>query len=347
LLALAPGMSKRSIHLLTPAILSLSALVGTAHAGDSDGRITVSRALDGSFAAGQQWGNDQTRCWEYETCLTGDFNGDGRQDLVAFAHPEMRVYVALNTGTGSFTGFRVWNFDFSPNGQIPKVGDVNGDGLDDIVTFTHDGTADVFVALSDGRDFLPYRKWHDSFPSVGVRHLDMGDFNGDGKDDLVGFANGQVHVALSNGRVFGTRTKWRDGFAPSPEQARVGDFNGDGKDDIAAFTQQRTADVWIALSEGNRFGAGSMWHDGFCQTWEVPMVGDVNGDGRDDILAVSPSFGHIYVAVSLGNQFWGHGWMWASSMVGQQDEFAVADVTGDGRADFIDLRSNEQLPPVD
>jgi hypothetical protein len=46
---------------------------------------------------------------------------------------------------------------------VPAVGDFNGDGRDDVVTFTRDNTADAYVALSIGSSFGPGVKWHDFF----------------------------------------------------------------------------------------------------------------------------------------------------------------------------------------
>ena len=93
-----------------------------------------------------------------------------------------------------------------------------------------------------------------------------GDFNGDGRDDIVTFTRGttaDVYVALSTGNSFtGTGVKWHDYFAAGTETPLVGDFNGDGKDDIATFTRGPAADVYVALSTGYSFtGTGVKWHD--------------------------------------------------------------------------------------
>jgi hypothetical protein len=45
------------------------------------------------------------------------------------------------------------------------------------------------------------------------------------------------------------------------------------------------SDVWIARSWGNTFGAGERWADYFCTLDETCAVGDVTGDGRDDVIA--------------------------------------------------------------
>ena len=124
--------------------------------------------------------------------------------------------------------------------RVAAVGDVNGDGKDDIITFTHDANGDVYVALSTG---TPSRHRHQMARLLLHRRRipALGDFNGDGKDDIITFTQGpdtasDVIVALSTGTSFGPPQKWHDLFAVGNEQPRVGDINGDGKDDIVDLT---------------------------------------------------------------------------------------------------------------
>ncbi|MFD9896435.1 FG-GAP repeat protein, partial [Amycolatopsis sp. NPDC059027] len=57
-----------------------------------------------------------------------------------------------------------WHDYFAVGNEIPGVGDFNGDGKADIVTFTRGEGADVYVAPSTGDKFIPEsKKWHDFF----------------------------------------------------------------------------------------------------------------------------------------------------------------------------------------
>ncbi|MBP1781903.1 hypothetical protein J3R08_001753 [Micromonospora sp. HB375] len=245
-----------------------------------------------------------------ETPLTGDVNGDGRDDAIVFTHGTTAdVHVALSTGT-SFTTSQKWHDWFAPGTEIPAVGDVNGDGRDDIITFTHDTNADVYVALSTGTSFTGTAvKWHDYFSITGEFPA-LGDVNGDGRDDIITFTQGpataaDVIVALSTGTTFGPPQKWHDLFAVGTEQPRVGDINGDGKDDIVTFTCNTDADVYAATSTGTTFtGTTIKWHDFFCLTGEFPYLADANGDGKDDLIVFTKgTTNDIYVALSTGTTF--------------------------------------------
>ena len=142
---------------------------------------------------------------------------------------EARLVAALSDGSGAFngTGWK-WHDAFCFGVEIPMVGDFNGDGKDDLATFTRGGTGDVFVATSTGGAFVGTGwKWHDAF-CFGSELPQVGDFNGDGKDDLATFTRGtggDVFVATSTGGYFtGTGSKWHDSFCYGTDLPLVADL---------------------------------------------------------------------------------------------------------------------------
>ncbi|MEU1589553.1 N-acetylmuramoyl-L-alanine amidase [Micromonospora sp. NPDC005710] len=270
-----------------------------------------------------------------------DFTGDGRDDVVAFTQGSLNdVYVATSTGSAFAGTSTKWNDFFGLTGETLLTGDVNGDGRDDVLAFTHGTLADVYVALSTGTGFGPGQKWHDLFaPNAEVAAV--GDVNGDGKDDIITFTHdtaGDVYVALSTGTGFGPGVKWHEYFSIAAEYPALGDVNGDGKDDIITFTQgpATASDVIVALSTGSSFGSPQTWHDLFAVGAEQPRVGDINGDGRDDIVTFTCNAdADVYAAVSTGTGF-------AGTTVKWNDYFCLAgefpylgDANGDGRDDII------------
>ncbi|WP_211288613.1 FG-GAP-like repeat-containing protein [Actinophytocola xinjiangensis] len=247
-----------------------------------------------------------------ETPLTGDVDGDGRDDILTFTHGQRAdVVVALSTGS-AFGAPALWHDFFSLDGEVPAVGDVNGDGRDDIITFTRNDLADVYVALSTGSGFGPSAKWHDFFGIAG-ESPGVADVNGDGRDDLVTFTHGEradVYVALSTGTGFGPSAKWHDAFAGGLAAPRLGDVDGDGAADLLEFTNDGAADVYVALSTRGGFGPRQRWHDFFAPAAEFPYVGDHDGDGRDDIVTFTHTAGaDVYTALSTGSAF-GPGVRW-------------------------------------
>jgi hypothetical protein len=275
--------------------------------------------------AGVKWGDYYGL--DTEVPEVGDFNCDGRDDLVRFTRgSKADVFVNLSDGKRFDLSYR-WHDSFAAGNEVPMIGDFNGDGCDDIATFTRGSTGDVFVALSNGHTFVGSGiRWHDSF-AFDKEVPAVGDFNGDGRDDIATFTRGvlgtqhkDVFVALSDGKRFnGNGANWYSATAPVNYVPAVGDFNGDGRDDIVSFNRGSKPYVFVSLSDGKRFNSGLQWHDNFAAGTELPGTGDFNGDGRDDIVTFTRgSAADVFVAVSDGKRFNGNGVKW-------HDLFAVGN----------------------
>ncbi|MEV4541462.1 S8 family serine peptidase [Micromonospora echinaurantiaca] len=229
--------------------------------------------------------------------------------------------------------------------------DVNGDGRDDVVSFTRGVAADVSVALSTGGAFGPATRWHDYFAAQQEIPL-LGDVNGDRRDDLITFTRGpsaDVYVALSTGTAFGPSQRWHTWFAAFAETPLVGDFNGDGRADLATFVRENERDVYVALSDGARFvGSGVRWHADFVGDDDVPLVGDVNGDGRDDVIAVDRFTGTgARIGLSTGTGFLVTApWLDHFLTLGSTEVPVVGDFNGDGRDDLAAVNLNGRYADV-
>ncbi len=218
---------------------------------------------------------------------TGDINGDGKDDLVAFNG-------AWLSDGAKFTWSGVWTTEPYTGGPW-YVGDFNGDGKTDILRYEQ-GTSGAKILLSTGTSFQSAGSWTDAW--YGDRGWYIGDFNGDGKDDLLRYLYGKsgADVFLSTGSSFVYSGSWTPaGMGESGWH--LGDFNGDGKTDLARYLVGQTgADMW--LSNGAAFVHDGDWtpaghgeggadsRDGI--GWEE---GDFNGDGKTDLLRVVPQHG--------------------------------------------------------
>jgi Ca2+-binding RTX toxin-like protein len=248
-----------------------------------------------------------------------DVNGDGMADILGFG--TAGVWVALATGGGNFAPMQLKYGDFGLNGgwtsddRNPReVADVNGDGMADILGF---GTAGVWVALATGGgNFAPMELRYGDFGLNGGWTSDdwvprkVGDVNGDGMADILGFGTAGVWVALATGGGnfapmelkfgdFGLNGGWTSDDRNPRELA---DVNGDGMADILGFG---TAGVWVALATGDgNFGPMALEYGDFGLNggWSSDdryprKVADVNGDGLADIVGFGSG---VWVALANG-----------------------------------------------
>jgi FG-GAP-like repeat/Abnormal spindle-like microcephaly-assoc'd, ASPM-SPD-2-Hydin len=191
--------------------------------------------------------------------VIGDFNGDGVPDLVETAcllsNPETltltcQVFVYLGNGDGTFSqSTAITENDLYSFGE-PVVGDFNGDGkLDVAVEFSNStGTDGIMVFLGNGDGTLQ-SGLQSNIADIATVNV-AGDFDGDGKLDLVGSANsGTAGIVFFHGNGDGTFAAPTTSYSIGQNllgQVLVADLNGDGKLDLVtlqSLTQQIPEDI--------------------------------------------------------------------------------------------------------
>ena len=321
---------------LTPGVYVESAVAPTGYIAPPSHSITLvsgQEVTNGDFALKAQ---DRQ----------SDFNGDHLSDILfqnTAANGAVYIWSMDDTTIlGDHSGLPgVAGADWAVKG----VGDFNGDGKSDIVfqNTASDGGGAVYIWAMDGASIAG-----DGTGSVASAGADwavkgVGDFNGDGKSDIVfqnANANGAVYIWSMDGTTISGNDSGMPGVAGADWAVKgVGDFNGDGKSDIVF---QNTASdgggavyIW-AMNGASIAGDGTGYVASAGADWVVKGVGDFNGDGRSDIVFQNANEnGAVYIWSMEGTTISANG----SGMPGVAGaDWAVkgvGDYNGDGKSDIL------------
>jgi uncharacterized repeat protein (TIGR02543 family) len=231
---------------------------------------------------------------------------------------------------GQFYALAIPEVAIGTNPYSVAVGDFNGDGHQDIATANIGFNSNfVYIRLGDGQG--GFSGSTEIVVGSSPRSVAVGDFNGDGNQDIAAANSGSNSVSIRLGDGQGGFSGTTDvAVGSQPYSVAVGDFNGDGHQDIATANRLSNS-VSIRLGDGQ---------DGFSGVTEITVgssprslaVGDFNGDGHQDIAAAN--FGSSTVSIRLGD---GQGGFIGTTeiFVGSQPySVAVGDFNGDGHQDI-------------
>ena len=263
--------------------------------------------------------------------VIADFNGDGIPDLAVPLYGSNDIAILLGKGNGTFAKPVIAPV---PGSQL-VVADFNGDGIPDLAVIdSGNSTVDILLGNGDGT----FTAETTNPPISGTpSYFATGDFNGDGKTDLVVAENaGTIAILLGNGDgTFAASGSVNSGISGSP--IAVADFNGDGKLDIAVAAGTGTSESVIVLT-GNGNGTFNSPSSGgnptsTSVTWI--QVADFNQDGTPDVV-LADSGGGATVFLNNGSGSLSESFPLVSGLsVPSYLEVGVGDLNGDGYPDIV------------
>lgn len=224
----------------------------------------------------------------------GDYDGDGKLD-----------YITLLSNGSSYKAFLSLEGGADPNHEVTVPGgsatgvvisdaiyvvDFDGDGKNELMII-NDLTTFIYTIEKNGSQYKAVQLYSSGFPTK-YHTVRTGDFNGDGKTDLLTKSGASWQVSYSNGVNFSSSSfNPTVGIDPSSssQHLRIGDFNGDGMSDILhAFNVfsggiATNSTIKVYLSNGKSF-VHQQLHSSAPLLGAEFTPGDFNGDGRLDIV---------------------------------------------------------------
>jgi len=279
-----------------------------------------------------------------------DVNGDGRPDLIYFGDGKDLI-VRYNLGTNGWSEPKRWHLDdgrLDPNALA--VGDLNGDGLNDIALLGDNGAVFFLAQQPDHTLAEPVKIPYSGTPKA----IQLADINGDGKNDLVfvdfdSMTPFRVRLQIAGGQLgpeiyFKTqpvRSFWLDTLAGGTTNYLVDIVAATGRAEVSQFSRKPAEPLAgkfkqgqmqiLPLNKSDAAQRGALW-------------ADVDGDGRADLIVAEPESGQLSVYLQQAD-----GTLAAPkkfpSLAGVS-QIAVSDWNGDGHPEIFLLSHDENSVAV-
>lgn len=281
-----------------------------------------------------------------EGLAAGDFNADGKLDLVVALFGTNQVQLVLGDGTGNFSLGGAFSVGTEPS--IVVAADFDGDGLVDAAV-NNRVSGDMSVLINDGSGGLENAVHY----AVGIetRCIAVGDITGDGLPDLAVSARDSRIVRIFEnigGGAFQTLRDLSLGSILEPQGVALADFDGDGALDVVTATSGNDLQQHPSVFLQNNGGRQGIW------------VGPVNGQtlpGISPMGIATADFdldGHIDVATSNAgsddvsvNKNGGIGIFFVPVVFGvglkpETEVLLVGDLDGNGANDLLTLNQDSE-----
>jgi hypothetical protein len=278
---------------------------------------------NGSFGAVESY---TAGAWLPVGLAVGDFDGDGRPDMATANWQSQQAYVLSNMGgTMNFSSPAATNLD--GDASSIAAGDIDNDGLDDLLVNTPVGIA--LLRGSPSGAIL--------YDTLGVgtgtsMHAQLADIDEDGKLDLVSAVSDiEDRLVVFHGAGDGSFPEQVEyPLGGEPWWVVTGDLNMDGDLDLAVAAYEQNA---VTLYIGNARGGFSSRTDiGVCTGPQSVAIGDMNNDGANDFVVDCSESDTVQMWLQAADgQFELVRW-WATGA--RPVSVQVADLNADGQLDI-------------
>ncbi|MEZ4648084.1 MAG: FG-GAP-like repeat-containing protein [Candidatus Eisenbacteria bacterium] len=312
--------------------------IATAYGYAGSGGVRILRNVgNGTFLPAESYPSEAAMAVKLR-----DLDGNGTLDLLWADHPTAPDYdfvVRLNQGEGTFGPATVWTVGTCGNGDVDAF-DMDGDGDLDVFLTDYLGCAGgvpsnyVWIRRNNGNGTFQAPYHYETL--TGPEIVRGGDIDEDGNMDLLFSESNWIGLALGDGA---------GGFGPyvlhevdwGPKHFVVDDLDGDGHLDVIS-ANMTTEQQSVCVLYGNGDGTFAPWismpaaYSPQLQGVHTVRVGDVDGDGAKDILALNGPSGDVGYYRNLHDRTFDRHVRYGVGPV--STDFVYGDFTGDGEADL-------------
>jgi predicted nucleotidyltransferase len=320
---------------------------------DNDGRLDIVVANQGLDNLVVSFGNGNGSFSDQVTLLTGtgsqplfvavgDFNNDGKPDIVAANSQLNNVGVFLGYVNRIFFSQTTYSTGYNALTTVVVAADFNNDSRLDIAACNQDNdNIVIFLGYADeGLLSLPsYSTGLSSQPT----YVATGDFNNDTRLDVAVANYGTDNVMILLGSGYGTfdsETTYSTGNGSHPRWIAIGDLNKDSRLDIV-IANSGNDNVGVCLGNGNgTFSSQLTYSTGVKSQPSSVIIGDFNNDTLQDIAVANYGSNNVGVFLGYGNGSFGSQIIFSTGFNSRPYALTSGDVNNDNVSDIL-IANNE------
>ena len=269
--------------------------------------------------------------------ILGNPDTDNTSELAVWRPSNGYWYILTSATNYDYKKAFIIQWGLGKFNDTPLMGRIDSDNMEDLIIWRP--TNGMWYILKSSTKYDPSRALTIQWGSGKLSDIPLlGDIDGDKLDDLIIWrpTSGEWYILKSSTNYNRTKASIiRLGNGRLEDKPLVGDIDGDGKDDLIIW--RPVNGTWYILRSSMNYDPSraliEKWGSG--EMNDIPLVGDVDGDGKDDLVIWRPKNGRWYILLSSTGYDHGSALIKGLGSVTPNDRPLLGHIDGDDRKDLI------------